>query len=323
MGAADERFMLEALRLARRGIGKTSPNPPVGAVIVCGGKIVGRGWHKRAGGDHAEVAAIKDALRRGCGKDDFAKASMYVTLEPCSRPGRVGACTDAIAASGIRRVIYAATDPNPANKGRARKVLAKSSVACSPWRGSKNVAAAAKELLRHFAKHATTGFPFLTVKIAMSLDGRICDRFGNAKWISSERMRATTGRMRETADAVMVGAETVRKDDPSLLSHGKPNPRLMRVVVSKSLSLPRNARIFNDEAKERTLVFKNPAAALRELGRMGALHVVCEGGMRLAVSLARQGFVDEWVAVVAPKIIGNGRIGDAISLENVKCLLDS
>lgn len=320
--AAGERFMSEALRLAARGAGKTAPNPPVGAVVVCDGEIAGRGWHKRAGGDHAEVAAIKDALRKGLAKKDFARATLYVTLEPCSRPGRVGACTDAISAAGIGRVFYATVDPNPVNRGRAKRVLAKSGIPCELWKGSREISSASKVLIRHFAKLATTGLPFVTVKLAMSLDGRICDADGGAKWISSEAMRKRTGRMRETAGAVMVGAETVRKDDPSLLSHGKPNERLLRVIISRSGRLPRDARVFTDAARDRTLVFDSPSKALRELARRGVMHVVCEGGMSLAVSLARAGLVDEWITVLAPKVIGDKPVSQAVRLENVECLQD-
>jgi len=316
---ADGRFLEAALELAERGVGKTSPNPPVGAVVAIGGKIAGRGWHRRAGGDHAETAAIKDAIRRGI--RDFSKATLYATLEPCSRPGRVGACTDAIASAGIGRVVYATTDPNPVNRGRARRVLAAKGIDCRLFKGGPEISARAKLLVRHFAKLATTGLPWVTVKIAMSLDGRICDASGNAKWISSEKARRTTGKLRETADAVMVGAGTVRADDPSLLSHGRPNPRLVRVVISKSGRLPRNAQVFND-GRNRTLVFADPLEALRALGKAGAMHVVCEGGLKLAASLAKQGLVDEWIAVLAPKVIGDGPLNRAATVGNVECLQD-
>ena len=132
-----EDFLSRAIELAMRGLGHTRPNPPVGAVIVKGGKIVGEGWHRKAGGDHAEVAAIKDARRRGA--KSLSGATIYVTLEPCSRPGRVGACTDAIAASGISKVVYAATDPNPKNRGKAARALAKAGVECVRFRGRSRI----------------------------------------------------------------------------------------------------------------------------------------------------------------------------------------
>ena len=311
--------MLRALQLAANGMGHTRPNPPVGAVIVRGGEVVGEGWHKKAGGDHAEVAAIRNAKRRGKSTEG---ATIYVTLEPCSKPGRVGACTDAIVAAGISNVVYAATDPNPKNRGRAKRVLAKSGVRCERFSGDAKLIRAADWLIRAFRKHVTTGLPFVTVKIAMSLDGRICDNWGNAKWISSENARKCTGRLREKVDAIMVGGETVRRDDPSLLSHGRRNDDLIRVVVSKSGRLPKNAQVFTDGAPNRTLVFDDARKALEELGAMGVMHVLCEGGLKLAVSLAEQGLVDEWISVVSPKVIGSRRVKDAVVISEVACLQD-
>ena len=311
--------MLRALRLASNGLGHTRPNPPVGAVIVRDGAVIGEGWHKKAGRDHAEVAAIKNAKRRG----EFTEgATIYVTLEPCSKPGRVGACTDAIVSAGISRVVYAATDPNPTNRGRAKRVLAKYGVVCERFCGDGSIIAEADGLIRAFKKHVVTGLPFVTVKIAMSLDGRICDDWGDAKWISSESARKCTGRLREKVDAIMVGGETVRRDNPSLLSHGRRNDDLIRVVVSRSGKLPKSAQIFTDGAPNNTLVFGDARKALEELGAMGVTHVLCEGGMKLAVSLAEQGLVDEWIAVVAPKVIGTRHVKDAVEIGEVTCLQD-
>ena len=158
---------------------------------------------------------------------------MYVTLEPCSKPGLVGACTDAIIAAGISRVVYAIPDPNPKNRGKAKRALAKAGVKCERLMDSE-VGYVASSLVAPFAKHVATGLPYVTVKIAMSLDGKICDDSGAARWISSAPARCFTGGLRERVDAIMVGGETIRRDNPSLLSHGKANPDLVRVVVSKS-----------------------------------------------------------------------------------------
>ena len=307
--------MARALALARRGVGHTRPNPPVGAVIVRDGKAVGEGFHRKAGEDHAEVAAIKSVRRRlgASAASALRDATLYVTLEPCSRPGRVGACTDAISASGIRRVVYAVADPNPANRGRAARVLAKAGVRCERFRGRADILSEARRLVAPFAKHVTTGLPFVTVKIALSLDGRICDDWGKARWISSAAARKRTGLMRSEVDAILVGAETVRRDDPSLLCHQKRNDDLLRVVVSKSGNLPQEAQVFSDGQNE-TLVFRDAAEAIRELGRRGALHVLCEGGLKLATSLAEAGLVDEWVAVLSPCVIGTRPIGEAVRL---------
>ena len=302
--------MYRALDLASRGLGHTRPNPAVGAVIVKGGKIIGEGWHRKAGKDHAEVAAIKSAARRG--EKSLKDATIYVTLEPCSKPGRVGACTDAIAAAGISRVVYAVPDPNPKNRGKAKRALAKAGVKCERFTGDKELLSSCEGLVCDFRKHVLSGLPYVTVKIAMSLDGKICDDFGGARWISSEVARRKTGLLRERVDAIMVGAETVRRDNPSLLSHGTPNPDLIRVVISKSGKFPKNAQVFTDGAPNRTLVFDDPKKALVELGKMGVLHVLCEGGLKLATSLAEADFVDEWLTVLSPIVIGSRRISDAI-----------
>ena len=298
--------MWRALALARRGCGHTRPNPPVGAVVVAGGAVVGEGFHRRAGRAHAEVAAIACARRRLGARAEavLAEATLYVTLEPCSRPGRVGACTDAIAAAGIPRVVYAVGDPNPTNRERATRVLAARGIRCERFRGDRQVLAAARDLIAPFAKHVTTGLPYVTVKLAMSLDGRICDDAGQARWISSATSRAHTGRLRAEADAILVGAETVRRDDPSLLCHQRRNDDLVRVVVSKSGKLPRTAQVFAD-GKNETLVFRDAAEAIRALGARGFLHVLCEGGLTLATSLVEAGLVDEWRTVLAPCVIGH------------------
>jgi len=320
--AADAGWLLRALELAHKGEGHTRPNPPVGAVVVRGGKVIGEGWHRRCGGDHAEVAAIKDALRRSGGAVRFLKgAEIFVTLEPCSKPGRVGACTDAIAAAGLSRVVYACPDPNPANRGKARRVLAKAGIACELFRGDADVTATAKRLIAPFAKHVTRHLPYVTVKLAMSLDGKICDRFGNARWVSSAVARKQTGLLRERVDAIMVGAETVRKDDPSLLSHSRRNDDLVRVVISRSGRLPKKAQVFTD-GRNPTLVYSNIETAMRDLADRGMMHVLCEGGLGLATSLAEAGFVDEWLTVLVPKVIGTRPIGEATHIGTLTCLLD-
>ena len=303
----DAEYMGRAAKLAVRGLGHTRPNPAVGAVIVKGGRIVGEGWHRKAGKDHAEVAAIKNAARPLDG------ATIYVTLEPCSKPGRVGACTDAIAAAGIGRVVYAVPDPNPKNRGKAKRALAKHGIKCERFKGDNGIVAECEALIAGFRKHILTGLPYVVVKIAMSLDGKICDDRGNAKWISSAKSRGRTGSMRSVVDAIMVGAETVRKDNPSLLCHQRRNDDLVRVIVSKSGRLPKNAQVFADGSPNKTLVFDDAKKALVELGRMGVTSVLCEGGLALARSLADQGLVDRWVTVLAPKVIGSRPIEKAIA----------
>lgn len=303
--------MRRAIALAWRSAGHTRPNPPVGAVVVKGGRIIGEGRHRRCGGDHAEVAALK-----AC-KSSPKGATVYVTLEPCSKPGRVGACCDALIAAGVKRVAWACVDPNPANRGKAARVLRKAGIETAHGLCADEASA----LIRPFAKHVTTGLPYVTVKLAMSLDGKICDDSGCARWISSEQSRRFTGKMRESVDVVMVGAETVRKDNPSLLCHTRRNDDLWRAVVSRSGRLPRNAQVFTDAAKDRTLVFRDAAEAVRELGRRGFMHVLCEGGLGLARSLAAAGLVDEWITVLAPIVIGDAPLASATRFPGVDTFL--
>ena len=321
-------FMRRALALAAKSRGHTRPNPPVGAVLVKDGRLLGEGRHVRCGMDHAETAALKSAARRG---NPVKGATVYVTLEPCSRPGRVGACCDALIAAGVRRVVWAVPDPNPKNAGRAARVLRRAGIETDCWSRSRDPARRvcvemAHELIAPFAKHVTTGLPFVTVKIAMSLDGRICDDSGDARWVSSPKARRATGHLREQVDVIMVGAETVRKDNPSLLSHGRRNDDLFRAVVTHSGRLPSDAQIFTDAARGRTLVFRAGDGGLREvlrqLGERGFLHVLCEGGLELARSLAAEGLVDEWISVLAPKVIGHLPIASAVPIRKVRLLPD-
>jgi diaminohydroxyphosphoribosylaminopyrimidine deaminase/5-amino-6-(5-phosphoribosylamino)uracil reductase len=318
----EDRYIQRAVELAARGLGHTRPNPAVGAVIVKNGAIIGEGWHKKAGGDHAEVAAIKNARKRnGSESSLLSGATIYVTLEQCSKVGRVGACTDAIAAAGISRVVYVISDPNPANRGKARSVLKKRGIVCEQYKGNKTLIKECEDLIKCFRKHVLTGLPYVTVKIAMSLDGRICDNTGSANWISNSSSRRLTNRMRGKVDAIMVGAETVRKDDPSLLARVRPNKDLVRVVVSKSGRLPKCAQIFTD-GKNATYVFDDAEKAVVELGKMGFTSVLCEGGLNLACSLAEGGLVDEWLTVLAPVVIGNRPISKAIRASTIqdKCV---
>ena len=313
----DVDCLLRAIKLASRGLGHTRPNPAVGAVLVKGGEIIGEGWHKKAGGDHAEVAAIKNAIKKASTLSDearrelFKDSTIYVTLEPCSKVGRVGACTDAIASAGISRVVYVIADPNPKNRGRAKRVLAKRGIKCEQFKGDKEVIAQCEGLIKTFRKHVLTGLPYVTVKLAMSLDGKICDNKGDSNWISSKASRDFTNQFRERVDAIMVGAETVRKDNPSLLARRHPNKDLIRVVISKSGKIPKNAQIFTDN-KNLTLVFNDAKKALAELGKMGITSVLCEGGLNLARYLAEEDLVDEWLTITAPVIIGNKPISKAL-----------
>ena len=253
---------------------------------------------------HAEANAITKVAKSGNSSEG---ATLYVTASPCVE------CAKLIIQAGIKRVVYGSVDPNPVNRGRAKRILSRAGIVCECADDG-----ACDDLITPFTKHVRTGLPYVTVKLAMSLDGRICDDFGNARWISSAKSRKMTGKCRERVDAIMVGAETIRKDNPSLLSHGKRNDDLIRVVVTRSGTLPKNAQVFTDGAPNTTKVFrvgkdaKDLKDVLRQLGRMGVMHVLCEGGLKLARSLADAGLVDEWITVLAPVVIGSRPIARAL-----------
>ena len=314
--------MRKALGLAAKGEGLTRPNPPVGAVLVRGGAAVGQGYHSEAGGAHAEVKAIADAGARA------RRATLFVTLEPCSTPGKTGPCTEAILRAGIKRVVSATRDPNPKHSGRGVEWLRENDI-----RVTEDVCAAdSQRLIEPFRKWILTGKPYLTLKMAMTLDGRIADARGQSRWITGERARKRVHALRDRVDAVLVGSRTACLDDPSLL--GRRTDRLpFRVVADSSGHLPPGARMLNDGKQEATVVMTTrlcpPArraayrekgarvclvrssgkrvsldSLLAELGKMGVLHVLCEGGGELAASLLRDGHVDELLAFVAPRLLG-------------------
>lgn len=297
---ADVQFMQRALALARRGEGLTRPNPPVGAVLVKNGRILAEGFHKKAGGPHAEIACLKAA---GMPRRGLASATLYVTLEPCSTHGKTPPCTDAILAAGIGRVAVGATDPNPAHAGRGLRILRRAGV--ETVRGV--CRAEAEQLIAPFAKWIRTGLPYVTVKLGMTLDGRIADASGKSKWITGPRARARVQAMRRAADAVMVGAGTVRADDPSLLPRPALGRKPWRVVVGEDI--PASSAVLTDAAADRTLVLDGTLKNIvRDLGRRGFLHVLCEGGGDLAGALLRAGLADELAVFTAPALLGGSGI---------------
>lgn len=302
----DEATMALALDEARRGVGLTAPNPPVGAVIVKDGAVIGAGWHRKAGEPHAEIEALRDAERRGA---DVRGATIYVTLEPCSTHGRTPPCAEALVAAGVARVVWGATDPNPAHRGRARTLLEAAGIRVSTG----ILEAECREILRPFAKRITTGLPWVIAKSGMSLDGRITRPEGEGQWLTSETARADAMRLRARAEAILAGAETIRRDNPALTLRGPDVPRgkiqPWRVVVSRSGDLPPDARVFTDEHRERTLVFKDRPLeeVLRELAARGVMTVLAEGGGRVLAGLFAAGLVDEVVFYAAPLVSGSGR----------------
>ncbi len=307
MQGEDERWMRRAIEEARRGIGRTAPNPPVGAVIVKGGVELGCGWHHGAGLPHAEREAIADVRARH-GFEAMRGSEIHVTLEPCSTHGRTPPCTDGLIEAGFARVIYAAQDPNPAHAGRADALLAQAGIAVT--RGV--LAEEAGELIRPFAKLQRSGLPWLILKTAMSLDGRITRPPGEGMWLTGPEARAEVQRLRAECQAILTSGETVRRDNPRLdlrdpeLAADRPQP--WRVVLTRNAaSLPQDAVIFTDGQKERTLIEDRdyPAEVLRRLAaERGVSTVLAECGGRLAAELIEAGLVDEWVAFLAPLLAG-------------------
>jgi diaminohydroxyphosphoribosylaminopyrimidine deaminase / 5-amino-6-(5-phosphoribosylamino)uracil reductase len=261
----DLKFVRLALRLARRGYGTTSPNPMVGAVLVKTGKIIGRGWHRRAGLPHAEIEALRDAQKRG---HNPRGATLYVTLEPCCTHGRTPPCTDAIIAAGIKRVVVGATDPNPRHAGKGFKILKRAGIQVISGILSAECERL-NEAFNHWIVHRT---PFVTVKAAMTLDGKIATASGESKWITGEAARAEGMRLRQGHDAILVGVNTILADNPRLTIRTKKstaaspdkNARLRRIVLDSRARTPLTAKILNDEfAALTTIVVTKNAPANR------------------------------------------------------------
>ena len=304
----DDHWMRLALEAAAEGLGRTSPNPQVGAVIVsAAGELLARGRHLLAGGPHAEVdalAQISEAQR-----PFLPEATLYVTLEPCCTHGRTPPCTEAILQSGIRRVVYAMDDPNPAHAGRARALLEAAGVTVTVG----VLEAEAKRFLAPWLHFIRTGRPYVIAKVGMSVDGRIARRAGEGQWLTNVESRADAMKLRVWADAILVGAETVRQDDPALTVRGpatawKTQP--WRVVLTRSGKLPEDCKIFNDPWDDRTLVWpgKNLLEVLVELGNLGVVGLLVEGGGQVFAEAFTGDLVDEFHVYLAPLICGTGKL---------------
>ncbi|MDB6151758.1 MAG: ribD [Chthoniobacteraceae bacterium] len=288
-----------ALRAAECGIGLTSPNPAVGALIVRDGKILARGFHRRAGGPHAEVEAIA-ALKKA---DTALGATLYVTLEPCSTYGRTPPCVEKIIGAGFAKVVIGAIDPNPKHAGRGVGLLQAAGIEVI----SGVLKAECDALNAAFNKWIVTQMPLVIAKAGMSLDGRLARPPGEGQWLTSESSRADAMELRARVDAILVGANTLRLDNPCLTVRGIPGARQpWRVVVAGKSDLPKNAHLFTDEHKERTLVYKEQTlrAVLRDLGQRQVTSVLIEGGMRVLGEAFDKALVDEVRFYVAPLLCG-------------------
>ena len=295
-----EKFMRAALLQAKKGLGTTSPNPAVGAVLVSRNRIIARGHHRRAGGDHAEIDCL--------GKLDDpipAEAVLYVTLEPCSTRGRTAPCANYIIQRGVRRVVIGAVDPNPKHRGRAIGLLhaARVDVRTSVLEDE------CTRLNEAFNKWIVTGEPFVIAKCGMSLDGYLTRPPGETRWLTSESSRTHAHQLRAVVDAILVGAETIRRDNPRLtVRKGPRRTQPWRVILTKSGRLPQNATIFRDSAKERTVVYRNRTlrAVLRDLGRREITSVLIEGGGDVLSQALDQRLIDKVQIYIAPLFTGGG-----------------
>lgn len=303
----DSEYMRRAVVEARRGVGRTSPNPPVGAVIVGNGQILGTGWHRRAGEAHAEVVAIQGVVRRH-GSEALQDATLYVTLEPCSTVGRTGACTEAILRTGISRVVIGACDPNPCHGGRAAGILRKAGL--EVCEGIEEPAC--EELIRPFAKVQGTGLPWVVVKTACSFDGRITRPPGEGSWLSGEASRRDVHLLRSQVDAILTSGRTVRDDNPRLtirnLDVAADREQPWRVVLtSRESGVPVDCHLRCDEFAQRTLIFvrQRIEAVLRSLViDQGVSSVMVEAGGTLVGRLIDEEWVDEVVIYLAPLLTG-------------------
>ena len=342
--------MRRALELARSAVGSTSPNPPVGAVVMKDGQIVGEGNTQPAGGEHAEKVALRRAgeLARG--------STLYVTLEPCSHQGRTPPCTGAIVAAGVSEVHASVVDPNPLVSGSGLEQLRQSGIQVIVGEGREE----AEELIAPHAKFITTGTPLVTAKFAMSLDGKIATRTGDSKWITCEESRRYVHSLRAQSDAIMAGIGTILADDPQLTARdadGAPLPRQpLRVIVDSKGRLPPESTLLKQPGQTLVLVSDKAAARkpipefasaewllapgkdgrvdlramLSELGRRQITSLLVEGGGTLLGSLFDEGLVDRVVGFVAPVIVGGNtapspvagtgveRIADALRLHDVR-----
>ncbi|MBM3838856.1 MAG: bifunctional diaminohydroxyphosphoribosylaminopyrimidine deaminase/5-amino-6-(5-phosphoribosylamino)uracil reductase RibD [Verrucomicrobia bacterium] len=328
--------MRVALRLARRAYGATSPNPLVGAVLVKHGRIIGRGWHRQAGGPHAEIEAIHDAESH----DRSPKgATLYVTLEPCSTHGRTPPCTDALQRAGIKRVIAAATDPNPRHAGRGYRLLRKAGIRVEHGL----LASEAERLNEAFNRWMVRRTPFVTVKAGMTLDGKIATASGQSKWITSKKARDWAMRLRRGADAILVGINTVLADDPSLTIRGGAPPKkiLRRIILDSRARTPVTAQVVCDDfasattivvaktAPERRVerlanrvkVWVAPARTgrvdlrwvLRKLGSEDVTSLLVEGGGEVNAAFLAERLAHRVVFFYAPKILGGADARKAVA----------
>lgn len=347
------KFMERAIELAKLGIGFTSPNPLVGAVIVKEDKIIGEGYHEIYGGHHAEINTFKNATQ------DVKGATMYVTLEPCSHYGKTPPCAEAIVKSGISKVIIGMKDPNPLVAGRGIKILKSNGIEVITGVLEDEM----KKLNEIFIKYITTKEPFCILKTAMTLDGKIATKTGDSKWITNEESRNYVHEIRHSVSGIMVGIGTILKDNPSLTTRIKDinGKDPIRIIVDTYGRTPLDSKVLNNKSKSKTIIattekanpgiinkFKERNAEvliipiknnkvdikylIKLLGEKGIDSILLEGGGTLNYSALNEGIIDKVISFIAPKIIGGkdaktpvegeGKtyINDCFNLENINLL---
>ncbi len=340
----NEKFMKRALYLAEKGSGYVNPNPKVGAVIVKNGKIIGEGFHERFGENHAEINALNSAGENARG------AEIYVTLEPCSHFGKTPPCARTLVKAGLKKVIIAMKDPNPIVSGRGIKILRENGieVVLDVMKDE------AEKLNEVFIKYITTKRPFVLMKSAVSLDGKIATTLGESKWISGEVSRQYVHKLRNNFMAIMVGIGTVISDDPLLTTRieNKKSKSPIAIILDSKLKVPLNSRIFttlserkiiiatteySDKAKMAELkkmgilVIEIPSKCghvnlkylMNEIGKMGIDSILLEGGSKLNFSCIKENIVDKVMYFVAPKLVGGEKAKTSIEGEGIKSLSDA
>ena len=332
MSTQDEKYMRMALRLARRGIGSVEPNPAVGAIITKANQIIGKGWHKKFGGPHAEINAIESCHTAGAQQRG---GTMYVTLEPCSHQGKTGPCTEAIISAGLAKVFVAMIDPSEHAGGKGIEQLRRSGVEVETGLCE----AEARLLNAPFVKFATTRKCWVTLKWAQSLDGKLAwaDQSAEQRWISNESSRRDVHKLRRRAQAILVGINTVIADDPLLTARPSKGKKATRIVMDNSLRMPRDCQLVKTAAKSPVVIFtrqesvrENPQLAreltdkgvellvypdtqggsnlyslLDQLSSRGFTQLLVEGGPSILTSFLKEDLADEIVVYVAPKILGS------------------
>jgi diaminohydroxyphosphoribosylaminopyrimidine deaminase/5-amino-6-(5-phosphoribosylamino)uracil reductase len=341
--------MRRALQLAKRGLGKTSPNPMVGAVLVKNGKIIGEGWHHQAGAPHAEILALRAAAKKD---KRIVGSSLYVTLEPCCTHGRTPPCTTAILNSGIKFVIGAATDPNPKHAGKGFTLLEQGGVRVKLGILEPE-ATALNEAFNHWIVHKT---PFITVKAAMTLDGKIATALGKSKWITSPKARQYAMDLRRKADAVLVGINTIINDDPSLTLRDRRgqavrSSKLRRIILDSQARTPLQSQVLTDGFAQLTTIIVGESApirrlealgrkalvllapeksgkidlrwVLRKLGAQNVTSLLVEGGGEVNASFLLRGHTHRVAFFYAPKILGGRNSLKSVGGEGVKRVHES